>query len=296
MSLTLPEVLSSQSDSQGTPGSVTGIDQMRIGVVRYINTLPLIDGLSDLERCTLVPDVPAQLINRLTSGEVDLALCSVIDSVRSPVPVKIVPVGMLGCNGRTLTVRLYARCPWKQVRTVAADTDSHTSRALAELIFLHKFGVRPTFIDYQDAASGTDPGTDAMLLIGDKVIAHAPDESNWPQHLDLGEAWHEWTGLPFVFATWLARADSDPHTAARVMTAARVLDHQRRHNRQRINNIVAREAAQHGWPEDLAFTYLAQLLRFDFDAHARQGMNRFLLECHKVGLAPAPQSPPDFSW
>ena len=270
-----------------------------IGVVRYINTLPLIDGLSGLAGCTLVPDVPARLIDRLVSGAVDIALCSVIDVLRSPVPVRIVPVGMLGCCGRTLTVRLYARRPWAEVRTVAADTDSHTSRALAELVLRQRFAAQPTMVDFDHASGARDPGTDAMLLIGDKVINDAPANEVWPQQLDLGEEWHAWTGLPFVFATWLMRADADEAACARVRTAARVLDHQRRHNKERIEGIIRREAAAHGWPEELARHYLVDLLRFDFDDAARAGLARFFQECRAAGIAPAASDRAecaDFTW
>jgi chorismate dehydratase len=233
------------------------------------------------------------------AGDVDIALCSVIDVLRSPVPVRMVPVGMLGCGGRTLTVRLYARRPWAEVRTVAADTDSHTSRALAELILRKRFGADPTMIDFDHASGARDPGTDAMLLIGDKVINDAPATDRWPQQLDLGEEWNAWTGLPFVFATWLVRVDSDEEASARIRTAARVLDHQRRHNKERIDGIIAREAAAHGWPVDLARHYLVDLLRFDFDESARAGLDRFLQECRAAGLAPAASDRAvhaDFPW
>ena len=289
MALLLPE-----SDARTAPPAARA--SMRLGVVRYLNTLPLIDGLAGLQGCTLVPDVPARLIDRLMAREVDVALCSVIDAVRAPEPVLIVPVGMLGCCGHTMTVRLYARTPWAEVRTVAADTDSHTSRALAELILRNRKGAQPTFVDFDHASGALDPGTDAMLLIGDKVINDAPPVAAWPHQLDLGEEWHAWTGLPFVFATWLVRADADEATRARVRTAARVLDHQRRHNAGRIEGIVAREAALHRWPADLATEYLRDLLRFDLNDQARAGLARYLQECHAHGLAPAPAAPADFPW
>lgn len=277
-------------------GSGHGRAVTRVGVVRYINTLPLIHGLGRVRGMALVPDVPSRLVDRLAEGDVDLALCSVVDAVRAPVPVRIVPVGMLGCSGPTLTVRLYSRVPWERVRTLAADTDSHTSRALAELVLRRRFGADVQVVDFARASGGRDPGTDAMLMIGDKVIADAPAAGTWPHEMDLGEAWHAWTGLPFVFATWLARDRMDESSAARVRTAARVLDHQRRHNRERIDAIVAREAAPHGWPADVARHYLADLLRFDLDARAREGLARFFAECAAVGLLPRAEVPADLDW
>jgi chorismate dehydratase len=269
---------------------------VRLGVVRYINTLPLIHGLGRVYGLTLVPDVPSRLIDRLTAGEVDVALCSVVDAVRSAVPLRIVPVGMLGCDGPTLTVRLYSRVPWERVRTVAADTDSHTSRALAEVVLRRRHGAEPKVVDFPKASGLADPGTDAILLIGDKVIADAPAPGAWTHEMDLGEAWHAWTGLPFVFATWLTRDGADAATQARVRVAARVLDHQRRHNRGRIDAIVAREAGPHGWPEPLARTYLRDLLRFDLDSRAREGLARFFAECAGLGLLPSARVPDDFAW
>jgi chorismate dehydratase len=269
---------------------------VRLGVVRYINTLPLIHGLGRVHGLTLVPDVPSRLIDRLTAGEVDVALCSVVDAVRSAVPLRIVPVGMLGCDGPTLTVRLYSRVPWERVRTVAADTDSHTSRALAEVVLRRRHGAEPKVVDFPKASGRADPGTDAILLIGDKVIADAPASGAWTHEMDLGEAWHAWTGLPFVFATWLCRDEVDAAGAERVRTVARVLDHQRRHNRERIDGIVAGAAEAHGWPRAEARRYLAELLRFDLDARAREGMARFFAECHALGLVPSAAVPADADW
>ena len=291
MAVAVPEVSTPRSQSSPDLGAVT-----RIGVVRYINTLPLIHGLGRVRGMSLVPDVPSRLVDRLAEGEVDLALCSVVDAVRCPVPVNIVPVGMLGCCGPTLTVRLYSRVPWARVRTLAADTDSHTSRALAELVLRARHGAEVQVVDFARASGGRDPGTDAMLMIGDKVIADAPAAGAWAHELDLGEAWHSWTGLPFVFATWLVRVGIDDTTAARVRTAARVLDHQRRHNRERIDAIVAREALPHGWPAEVARRYLGELLRFDLDARAREGLARFFAECAAAGLLPRAEVPADFGW
>ena len=45
---------------------------------------------------------------------------------------------------------------------------------------------------------------DAVLMIGDKVFEQ---EHNFSFKYDLGSIWKEWTGLPFVFAVWVAKKD-----------------------------------------------------------------------------------------
>ncbi len=268
----------------------------RVGVVSYLNTLPLIAGLEKLANLHLHAEVPALLSGLLADGVVDLALCSAVDYQRSAVPLQLVPVGMLGCCGRTHTVRLYARVPFAQVRTLAADQESHTSRALAQVILRQRYGAAPTQVDYDRAHGPRRPDTDAMLLIGDKVVNDAPPDSEWAHQLDLGQAWFDWTGLPFVFAGWFARADLDPQQEARVRTAARVLDHQRRHNQERLGQIVAQHAAQHGWPAPLALEYLRSMLRFDFTPQAAQGLDRFFQECVNAGVCSTAHPVRTFAW
>ena len=102
-------------------------DTLLIGAVDYINTIPLIAGLERLERVEVRTDVPAKQVALLEEDTVDLALCSSVDLIRSQTPLRIVPVGMLGCEGPTLTVRLFSSVP---ILTVHRPCD--VSRAVQE--------------------------------------------------------------------------------------------------------------------------------------------------------------------
>ncbi len=236
---------------------------MRVGVVSYLNTLPLIEGLDQLSSLSLRHSVPSHLVDMLTNGEVDVALCSSIDFQQSPVPLSILPVGMLGCCGATLTVRLFSATPLDRIKAVHTDSDSHTSIALLRVLLRERFGIEPAIVPFDAhehaARTAITDHPQAMLLIGDKVVNQSPSVVRYPYQLDLGAAWHEWTGLPFVFAIWMARADRD---ASRLHTIAAILDRQRRHNRERIDTIIARHADSRGWPHDLARRYLGECLRY----------------------------------
>jgi len=254
-------------------------------VVSYLNTLPLIDGLDRLEGLELHHSVPALLIGQLVEGEVEMALCSTVDYQRSPVPLRIVPVGMLGCRGPTLTVRLYSTVPMERIRRVYADTDSHTSIELMRVLLHERFAVQPEILPFNAreavAAHRLVEYPESMLLIGDKVVSASPLAIRYPHQLDLGAAWFEHTGLPFVFAAWMARADADQ---ARIGVLASILDHQRRHNLERIDAMLHRAAAARGWPKDLAGHYLHQCLRFEFTAEARAGLELFFEKAGAMGL------------
>ncbi|RNC82759.1 MAG: hypothetical protein ED559_13605 [Phycisphaera sp.] len=270
------------------------MDTLRIGCVSYLNTVPLIEGLDDLKEAELVRAVPSRLIPMLQNNEVDVALVSLIDAARSSVPMSVLPAGMIGSDGPTLTVRLYSQVPIDQISRVHADTDSHTSVVLARLLLAELHGLTPEFIDYDareqipvirgadldDPASGEWPET--LLLIGDKVVTGSPPAVRYPHQLDLGEAWKELTGLPFVYAVWMCRSDrtEDPSVAA----ASAILDRQRRHNRTRIDAIVSARAPEHRWPVDLARKYIGSCLLYEYDARAQKAAERFIEMCASRGL------------
>lgn len=271
------------------------MERTRIACVRYLNTVPLIEGLEKLPSVELLPTVPSRIAGMVASGEADVGLVSLIDAARSEVPLALLPVGMIGCDGPTLTVRLFSAVPLGQVRRLHVDTDSHTSAALAQILLARLHGVRPEVVGF-DARErvpvgggpiGTDPDLDqawpeTVLLIGDKVVTDAPPMERYPHQLDLGEAWKGLTGLPFVYALWMCRADRAGDAA--VALAADILDRQRRRNALRLGWIAATAAAEHRWPEDLAGRYLGSLLRFKVGEREREGARRFLDEAAALGL------------
>ncbi len=262
---------------------------VRIGCVRYLNTAPLVEGLDSLREATVIPAVPSRLVGLLTSGEADVALVSLVDAVRSPVPLTLLPVGMIGCDGPTLTVRLYSAVPPERVTRVYADTDSHTSTVLAGLVLRRLHGAAPEIVPF-DARERVAPGRgDAewphtMLMIGDKVVTDSPPAVRYPHQLDLGECWKRLTGLPFVYAVWACKTEDE--MSERVATASALLDRQLRHNLGRLGWIIARRAPEHRWPIDLAERYIAGLLRYQVGPTEQAAAQRFIDEASALGLCP----------
>ena len=249
----------------------------RVGVVNYINTLPLITGLENLEGFTLVPEVPSKQINMILSGEVDFALCSVIDIVHAEEPMSVIPVGMLGCAGPTLTVRLFSSVPFEKVTRVYCDSDSHTSVALLKVLYRERYACNVEIIPFDASSLPVIEGDDAVLLIGDKVVNHRLPRELTSYEMDLGEAWFDMTSLPFVFATWLCKRELSEEQHERVVQAARILDRTRRRNTNRLHAIAASRHREFDWPEaSFATHYLEDLLRFELDEKAVLGMTTFL--------------------
>ncbi len=274
------------------------MDPIRVACVQYLNTAPLVEGLDKLEGLTLISAVPADIAPMLRAGEADIGLASIIDAVGEP-ELAILPAGMIGCDGPTLTVRLFSSVPMAEVTTVCADADSHTSVALARVLLAEQFGVSPAIVPFnalervalegKKAEQDGDGWPHTLLLIGDKVVTHSPPAVRYPHQLDLGEAWKALTGLPFVYAAWMCRAGSlDSNEGLRRMAlASAMLDRQRRHNATRLDWLVQQWAPKARWPVDLARRYIGELLRYDLGDRERGSVERFFGLCATHGIIEA---------
>lgn len=268
------------SATESAAGKSEQPNRFRLGVVSFLNSAPLIEGLDATKGISLTFDVPARLPGLLDAGEVDAALVPVIDLVRPHRRWKIVSDACIGCNGETLTVRIFSRVPPEQITRLHVDGDSHTSVALASVIWNEMFGRRLIVVPLADAPSPAS--CEAILLIGDKVVRN--ELVDFDIEIDLGGAWKSLTGLPFVFAVWAADRNLDTGELAPMLERARdagVLAAPR---------LAADVGPGHGWPVALAERYLTHRLRFRLTPQHREGLTRFLDLVQRLELVPDMQS------
>lgn len=250
---------------------------VRVGSVSFLNAKPLIYGLESDPHVKLELDVPSRLLDGLLEERYDVALLPVIDFQRMP-GLRLVPSGGIGCDGPTLTVRIFSPVPLEQIATLACDTDSHTSVALARIVLARLYNVRPRFVDL---AAGAVKSETALLLIGDKVVCEEP--KGLPHQIDLGDAWKRLTGLPFVFAAWIARKGIELGDLPDRLELAK------RDGLAHLDEIIQKYAVPRGWPPEVAHRYLSEYLEFDVtDEHVRaiQLFHQFAFEEGLIDHAP----------
>ena len=238
----------------------------RLGVVSFLNAKPLIAGLDLDPGIELVLEVPSRLAALLDKGAVDVALVPVIDVVQEHRSWQIVSDACIGCDGETLTVRVFSRVPPESVRRLHVDGDSHTSVALATIIWRELFGQELEVLRFRGDQTVED--CEAILLIGDKVVNH--DLIGFDIETDLGSAWKRLTSLPFVFAVWAAPATLD------VTDLIPILSQARDRGVQSASMIAEDLGPGLGWPVTLAKRYLSGRIKFELGPRQRAGMARFL--------------------
>jgi len=245
-----------------------------LGVVPYLNALPL---LSDLPRdVRQEPADPSVLAERLAAGRYDAALLPVAEALRGLGGGFVGRFG-IACDGEVDSVLAFlprAGPPASWPSRVVLDPASRTSVALLRVLLERRHGLTPR---YETAASpGPDPRAypDAIVLvIGDRAMER---RRAFPGGvLDLGAEWKAWTGLPFVFARWTARAGmSDAEKEA----LGRMLDGAATRGMLRRDELAAEQGPRHGLSPAEARRYLGSSIRYALGERAEAGLARFATE------------------
>jgi chorismate dehydratase len=252
-------------------------ERIRIGAVSYLNTKPLVFQLEALAApAQLLLDYPSRLADQLASGDLDVALIPVIEYFRAGTYSLVPNIAIASC-GPVLSVTLFSRTPWKEIRRVALDEGSRTSAALTQVLLRRKYGVQAEVCPLPLDRPAEDVDADAVLLIGDRAMhACLP---GFRHAFDLGQEWHDWTGLPFVYAAWAVRAGVDRGPVLDAFHEAK------RRGMENVGPIAAREAPHLGLDAGFCRRYLANIIRFDLGPRELAGLHHYYMLASELGLA-----------
>lgn len=253
----------------------------RIGCVPFVNAKPLIARFLAEDRgidVALAP--PSQLPSMLDRGEAEAVLASSFDALRTP--GRRVAAGVsISSFGPAESVRVFSRVPLERVESLALDSSSLTSNALAQILLHELYGVCPRAEVRPPDLPSMLREFDAAVLIGDRGLTAS---SEGLQVLDLGQGWTELTDLPFVWALWIGGEELTPALAGELSAA-------REWGEARLLDIAARAADEAGWERKVAEVYLTQNMRFGLGEEHGRALALFgqMLQTH--GLVERAQTP-----
>jgi chorismate dehydratase len=254
---------------------------IRIGAVSYLNAKPLYHRLCEFApNVRLSMDVPSRLADQLADGELDVALIPSVEYLRGAGRgYEIVPGFAIAAHGAVRSVKLFSRVPWDRVERLALDAGSRTSQALAQVWLDACHGVRPERIEELPlGVSALESTADAVLVIGDRAM-RVPGDS-FEEVVDLGEAWHTLTGLPFVFALWVARAGVE------LGDLAGALERSRAAGLASASLLARMHGPRLGLDYATCYDYLTRILSYDLGEPEIAGLARFATMAAALGLAP----------
>jgi chorismate dehydratase len=177
--------------------------KIRVAAVSYLNTKPLIYGFENgmmKDELELVTDFPASIADMLMQGEVDIALLPIAAIPMLPQHF-IISNYCIATNGEVASVGLFSDVPIEEIESILLDYQSKTSVGLLKILLKEYWKIHPTLIDANEGYEEKINGKTAGLVIGDRAFVQRTRNRFI---YDLGFAWKQMTGLPFVFATWVA--------------------------------------------------------------------------------------------
>ncbi len=174
-----------------------------MGAVSYLNTEPLIYGFENgmmADEIELLFDFPANIARELLNNHIDVGLVPVA-ALPAMQEFYIISDYCIGCDGAVASVCLFSDVPLQDIKTILLDYQSRTSVALLKILIKEHWKITPEFIAAEKGFEQNIKGSTAGLVIGDRAFKQIPVSK---YHYDLGLAWKEMTGLPFVFAAWVS--------------------------------------------------------------------------------------------
>jgi cyclic dehypoxanthinyl futalosine synthase len=268
---------------KSVPRAVEPGGRLRLTGVSYLNAQPILYGLLQglcEERMHVELAEPAELGRRLLEDEVDAALAPVA-VLANHGGLEIVPGIAIGCDGPVRSVVLVGERPIAELEEVLLDASSRTSVVLARLVLKQlRGGSEPRYCSRAPKQITEEvAGPTGALLIGDAALEA---RGRFAYELDLGQAWKEMTGLPFVFAVWVARPGLlEPSDVAALQQSL-------------AEGLAARAEIARSWARGRGgdpaahLSYLSEAIRYPLDERALAGLREFLQRAaaHKL-LPPA---------
>ncbi len=255
---------------------------VRVGAVSYLNSRPLVVGLeARTDRFAVRYDLPSTCARLLHAREIDIGLIPSIEYLRGE-GYLMVPDCAVVSDGAVASVAIFTTVPIERVTSLALDTSSRTSVALTRVLIEKHFNIRPRLLDAAPDLEQMVQLADAALLIGDPALFASHGRLGL-QKIDLGTAWRDFSGLPFVYACWTGYPGALTPSDVLLLQEARA-----------VGAASPEEVADGFFPGEAARAavgarYLRENIRFRLGPREEQGMELFFALAAEVGVVPRTQ-------
>lgn len=180
------------------------MEKIKVGAVSYLNTKPLLYGIKRsgvlMQQVELIEEYPSKIADMLVEGSIDVGLVpvAIIPKLKE---WHILPGYCIGAEGDVASVCLFSEVPLEQVDKILLDYQSRTSVNLCKVLLKHYWKKEMKLEDGGKDFREHIKGTTAGVVIGDRALEQRKIS---PYIYDLAGTWKKMTGLPFVFAAWIA--------------------------------------------------------------------------------------------
>jgi chorismate dehydratase len=281
------------------------MDKLRISIVEYLNTAPLVWGFTDgplTGKYDLSFTVPSMCAEALRCGDVDVAIIPSIEYQRIENVVAL-PGMAVAAKGEVRSILVVAKKPIETARRVVLDSSSRSSQALVRILAREHWNIRPEFVESAPDPSEMLKDADAALVIGDPALRIAlkmealsvkvasggdcckgdPEDMPVPGFetifvYDVAYQWREMTGKPCVLAIWAGRRE--------LMTPEVVADFEasKKYGLKRVREIAEAASLKLELPARTLERYLTDNIHFELEPEYLEGLNLYYEKAAALGV------------
>ncbi|HET6245023.1 MAG: menaquinone biosynthesis protein [Bacteroidetes bacterium] len=250
------------------------ISKIKISVVSYLNSKPFIYGIQDSPELKkhdfeLQLDLPAQCAEKLINGKVDIGLVPVI-VIPKLKESYIISEFCIGANGPVKTVMLYSEVPVKEIKQIYLDYQSKSSVMLTRILASELWDINPQWIPALNGYENLISKTTAAVVIGDRAFEM---NGKYKYEYDLSEQWQILTGMPFVFACWVANKKLPDDFV-------RDFNHALKHGLENLEHV----ANLHALKNNNLLEYFTKHIKYEFDKEKKDALALFLHKASEINL------------
>ena len=282
------------------------VTKLRISIVQYLNTAPLVWGFTNgplQGNYDLSFTVPSQCAEDLRTGQADIAIIPAIEYQRID-DLVILPDMAIASKKQVRSLLIVSKRPIEEVKSLALDRSSRSTQALTRILCAEKWKIAPRFFEASPDLAEMLDEADAALLIGDPALRislgiekdsqiGAEGQTICPAATlgitssemlyvyDVVSDWQSLTGLPAVLAVWAARRDvATPEVTADFLAS-------RDFGLSHIAEISRDASFELELQAQAIEAYLRRNIDFSLDAENRRGLDLYYQHAARLGLIAA---------
>lgn len=260
----------------------------RVGHIQFINCFPLFYGLIEkkfLLEIDLIKGNPTDLNRMLKNNELDLAPVSSIAYAKDWQDYLLMPEISISANGEVKSIYLFSKIPIQELdgKPIALTNVSATSQALLKIIMAKHYKIKPIYFESAPELRAMLMEAEAALLIGDDALRTMYKLSDKLYVYDLGRLWHDFTGLPMVFAVWAIRKEFAENNLEQVKLIKENFIESMKFSLDNIKDVAKKAAEWEEFPPEFLEDYFATL-KFDFDEGKQKGLLEYYRQVQELGL------------
>lgn len=257
---------------------------IKLGHIIYSNCFPPHAGIITGKTAfpfALMEGIPTDLNRKLLEGTIDVSPSSSIEYAMNPGRYVLLPDLSIAARNRVRSIILQSRVPVDDLdkKTVALTTASATSVVLLRILLEKKRNIHPNYVMFEQGEENPFASADGALFIGDIALKLKATPTH-PYLYDLGELWHEFTGLPSVFALWQVNYKKNIDNDLGLLYD--ILIKSKQYGLSHVSELARANADRFGIPEQVLIDYWTSL-SYNFDDEEKKGLLAFYGYAAEIG-------------